>query len=203
MPSFNTHKLLGDLQAQVEQMINEVNTFKTVDPASFNKQPAVGKWSVAQVLEHLNSYNRYYLPELDKVISKGISGHIGFDPVFKAGLFGNYFTKMMQPDVDGKIANKMQAPKDHRPLESMDIDKVLNEFIQGEKKLLNILTESSKTNIGKLKVPISISRFIKLKAGDTFRFLIAHQQRHFVQIHNVLAAMQVKTLAAAFHTAKL
>jgi hypothetical protein len=192
MPSFNTHQLLQELQYHVEQMIAEVNNFKTYAPASLNKQPQPGKWSIAQVLEHLNSYNRYYLPELEKAINRGKAAHIGFNPVFKAGVFGNYFTKMMQPGSDGKIANKMQSPKDHRPKEQLDTAKVLNEFILGQQKLVILLQEAEKTNIGKLKVPISISRFIKLKAGDTFRFLIAHQQRHFVQIHNVLATMQVK-----------
>jgi hypothetical protein len=27
---------------------------------------------------------------------------------------------------------------------------------------------------------------IKLKLGDTFRFFIAHEQRHFIQIQNTL-----------------
>ncbi|WP_315818041.1 DinB family protein [Paraflavitalea speifideaquila] len=30
------------------------------------QQPAAGKWSVAQAIEHLNSYGRYYLPLMQK-----------------------------------------------------------------------------------------------------------------------------------------
>jgi hypothetical protein len=34
---------------------------------------------------------------------------------------------------------------------------------------------------------------IKLKLGDTFRFLIAHEQRHMIQARNTLKEMGVTT----------
>jgi hypothetical protein len=55
------------------------------------------------------------------------------------------------------------------------------------------------TDMGKLRLPISISKLIKLKAGDTFRFLIAHQQRHFVQLQNAMNVLELNKSAA--HTA--
>jgi uncharacterized damage-inducible protein DinB len=44
-------------------------------------------------------------------------------------------------------------------------------------------------------VPISIAKFIKIRLGDTFRFLIAHQQRHFAQVANTLKALGVEGVA--------
>lgn len=37
-------------------------------PAKLLRQPAENKWSLAQCLEHLNSYGRYYLLEIEKAI---------------------------------------------------------------------------------------------------------------------------------------
>lgn len=188
MPVFNSSALLSDLKKNVSNQLLKVEDLQSIID-SLNKQPAPDKWSVAQVIEHLNSYNRYYLPEIEKSLSKKVS----HNPVFKSGIFGNYFTNMMAPKGQ-TIGNKMASPKDHVPKSDLESPKVLSEFIKGQNRLLNLLLQAEKADIGKLRVPISISRFIKLKLGDTFRFLIAHQQRHFVQIDNTLAALGVSAL---------
>jgi uncharacterized damage-inducible protein DinB len=186
MPTFHTKDLLAALANDVNETLQTAGQLRQLPATLLNKQPAPGKWSIAQVLEHLNSYNRYYLPEMKKALKEK---NLPFNPMFKAGLFGNYFTNMMQPKEGGKIANKMQAPKDHRPADILDVDKVMNEFAAGQQQLLSLLNAAGQKDIGKIKVPISISRFIKLKLGDTFRFLIAHQLRHFVQVGNTLSAV--------------
>lgn len=188
MPVFNSTTLLSDLRKDVKDQLKKIEELRSVIDI-LNKQPAPNKWSVAQVIEHLNSYNRYYLPEIEKSMEKKVA----YNPVFKSGLFGNYFTNMMAPKAS-KVVNKMSSPKDHVPKSDLDSSKVLEEFVKGQNKLVRLLEQAEKANLGKLRVPISISRFIKLKLGDTFRFLIAHQQRHFVQIDNTLAALGVSAL---------
>lgn len=86
---------------------------------------------------------------------------------------------------------------DHVPVSELDSRKVLEEFVKGQRRLTGLLEKAEKSNLSKLKVPISISRFIKLKLGDTFRFLIAHQQRHFVQIDNTLASLGISAVKQA------
>lgn len=185
MAVFNTTDILAGLTKDVDSLLKRLDQVKQLDSTLLLTQPAVGKWSVIQILEHLNSYNRYYLPEIEKSLQSGQP----FDPQFKSGWFGDYFTKMMMPGKDGKVANKMNAPKDHRPIAELNATAVVSEFINGQQKLLTLLQKATNTDIGRLKVPISISRFIKLKLGDTFRFLIAHQQRHFMQLENTLSQL--------------
>lgn len=187
MPLYNSHQLLSDLHADVSRMTEQARMLAALPPAELNRQPAPGKWCVAQVAEHLNSYNRYYLPEIKKALQQpGQSA-----PVFRPGWFGNYFTNMMKPK-GGQVGNKMTAPKGHRPEPELDAPAVLAAFISGQEQLLKLLEQARQADIGKLRVPISISRMIKLKLGDTFRFLVAHQERHFVQISNVLATLGVE-----------
>jgi hypothetical protein len=57
---------------------------------------------------------------------------------------------------------------------------------------LQLLNKARNTDLGKIRIPISIAPFIKLKLGDVFAFIIAHHQRHFVQINNTLAAIKSK-----------
>jgi uncharacterized damage-inducible protein DinB len=190
MPVFNTIQLLTSLQNDVEHMLARMEHIKAITDTDMNRQPAPGKWSIAQVLEHLNSYNRYYLPEMEKALVKKLPAHTQF----RSGWFGNYFTNMMAPKANG-ITNKMSAPKNHVPVDNLNSAQVIADFIKGQSRLLKFLKQAENNDMGKLRVPISISRFIKLKLGDTFRFLIAHQQRHFVQIDNILKVLDLPMLS--------
>lgn len=175
--------MLEQLQADVRQLILAAGYLQTESNGILTRQPGAGKWSVAQVLEHLNSYGRYYLPAIEKSMTGDV---LPATTWYKAGWLGDYFTRMMRPGTDGKISNKMKAPKDHTPVLVPDAKAVLNTFMDQQYTLLNLLEEAKMKDIGKIRTPVSISRFIKLKTGDTFRFLIAHQQRHFVQISYTL-----------------
>ena len=198
MPEYKCVELLDSLQNDVRQLILAATHLRSIDPAVLLQEPAPGKWSVIQVLEHLNSYGRYYLLAIERSLVKRT------DTVeyFRPGWFGNYFTKIMKPGENGKITNKMQSPKDHRPSKYLDAFPVLNTFLEQQQYLLDLLESAKSKNIGAIRTPISISRFIKLKLGDTFRFFIAHEQRHFVQINNNLAAIKaVKDKSPAIHPA--
>lgn len=186
MQKFISTDLLSGLQADVRQLIAIATLLKLEDPGCLLEQPAPGKWNVVQVLEHLNSYGRYYLVAIEKSLlqdKKAVT-------VFRSGWLGNYFTSLMKPGADGQVKNKMKAPKDHRPLPQPDVFPVLNTFIDQQQYLLELLEKAKTKDIGAIRIPVSISRFIKLKLGDTFRFLVAHEQRHFVQLQNILQAVQ-------------
>ena len=179
----NTAKLLENLQTDTREIILQTSQLLTKDPELLLQQPGQDRWSIAQVIEHLNSYGRYYLPLIEKSLVTAKDTPSKF---FTPGWLGNYFAKSMLPNIQGYVTNKMKAPKSHRP--SIDIDSrvVLEEFLKQQQFLLGLLDKAGNTDLEKLKIPISISRFIKINLGDTFRFLIAHHQRHFVQVKNTL-----------------
>lgn len=186
MKPINSNELLDRLENETRQVILQANYLLQQDPGILLKQPAPGRWSVTQVIEHLNTYGRYYLPLLEQGLNKS---QFPAKEIYTPGRLGNYFTKSMLPK-DGQVKNKMKAFKNHRPLPDIDSKKVLDEFIQQEQWLLQLLQKSRTADIGRIRIPISIAKFIKLKAGDTFRFVIAHHQRHFVQVKNTLEALQ-------------
>jgi hypothetical protein len=106
----------------------------------------------------------------------------------------------MLPKSNGQITNKMQAPKGHRPPSDIDNNTVIEEFLKQEHELLEFLEKARRTDLQKIRIPISLSRFVKLQLGDTFRFLIAHHQRHFVQVQNTLTEVkEFKTQALRVH----
>lgn len=189
MATFQTTDLTRKLQTDVTDTLNRVEQLTKLDHSKLDQQPEEGKWSVIQILEHLNSYNRYYLPEIEKALQRGRSKGVRANENFSPGWFGDYFTKLMQPSPNGQINKKMKAPKDHTPVKALERDRVIREFVEGQNRLIDFLQQAARTDIGRLKVPISITRFLKLKLGDTFRFLVAHQQRHFAQIEATLKSL--------------
>jgi hypothetical protein len=183
-------KILSDefLTDRIREVNNLINLVEEIS-IKYAKQmiissPETGKWTVAQVLAHLTSYNRYYLDAIETAVNK--SSNKAITRFYKPGLMGAYFTRLMLPVKDRQKSRKMKSPKDHIPPKNPDAETVINEFINGEKTLLRQLEKSRKVNLMKTRVPISLNRFIKLQLGDIFHFLVAHQQRHFLQIQEIL-----------------
>lgn len=181
----NKRILLAELEKDIHNMLMELRQLRAnSSDLDWLLCPGQGSWSAAQVIAHLNSYNRYYLPQIEKGIAMARKQSGRPSNEFKPGWLGNYFTRMMKPGKNGEIANRMQSPKDHRPLQGLMPEGVVEEFIRGEKLLIEFLHIAGGLDIGRVRIPISVSRIIKLKLGDVFHFLIAHQQRHFVQLKN-------------------
>lgn len=193
MKPMNQTNLLRDLQADVRALLATVEKIRYEDPDILVTRPAPDKWSVVQVLEHLNSYGRYYLPALQKALrhKKPFRGE------FRPGWLGDYFTRLMKPDPQGKIRSKMSAPSQHIPDDRLDAYPVIRTFIDQQHQLLQLLESALDTDLGAVRVPISLTRLIRLKLGDTFRFLIAHEQRHLVQVQNILAVVREQAGARA------
>lgn len=200
MKRIETRRLLEELQLDTREIILATNHLLQEDPGILTQQPAAGRWSAAQVIEHLNSYGRYYLPAIQSALDKNVYPE---EQSFKSGWLGDYFTRTMLPGKNGQIANKMQSPKNHRPQADIDSKPVIDEFLRQEQLLLDLLEKAKQTNISKIRIPISLSRFVKLKLGDTFRFLIAHHQRHFMQVKNTLREVKAAEQASKYDNLKI
>jgi len=75
----------------------------------------------------------------------------------------------------------MKTPKEMNPIGSTLSKETLNKFISDQHDMISLLENAVKVNINKTKTSISISKLIKLKLGDTFRFVIYHNERHILQ----------------------
>jgi hypothetical protein len=184
MATFQSEKLLERLAADVRKILLKTESLKNMSETELREKPGENAWSVVEVLAHLNYYARFYITAMEEQLD----GHQTQPrPTFKPGWFGNYFTKVIGPSSDGEVKNKMTTPKDGRPLAPLELDPKaeLREFIQHQHQLLNLLRIAQSADLGRLRVPITLTRFIRLKLGDTFRFVIAHEQRHFQQIDRV------------------
>jgi hypothetical protein len=164
------------LESKVEEHLQEaIRVFQNLDDKTLLRPSASGGWSIAQCLEHLNSYGHYYLPCIQKALEKS-SNH--FPPEFKSTWLGNYFTKLMDPSSGKK---KFKAFKDHIPSVHLEASEVVAEFIRQQELLLQYLRRARTADLNSPAIPISIFKWIKLKPGDVLQFVIAHNERHLQQ----------------------
>ena len=181
--------LIDELLDITGACITVAKNFKqlSLDVLNFKETPE--KWSILECLEHLNRYGDYYLPELEKAIMSGKTS--GDKLIFKSGVLGNYFANLMKVK-DGRII-KMRTPSDKNPSGSALTPITIERFIEQQDRLTSLLGQARKVDLTRTKVPISLAKFLKLRAGDTFRFLVYHIERHIIQ------AEKAKQLATGVH----
>lgn len=172
--------LLDELAKITRENLNYVQHLKTLSFEKLNARLSQDSWSALECIEHLNRYGDFYVPEIKNRIFASRSKS---ETDFKSGLLGNYFAQMMLPNDKLK---KMKTFKSMNPIYSKIDQKVIDVFIAQQNQLLELLKAAQNISLNKTKTAISISKLIKLKLGDTFRFVIYHNQRHILQAKKVI-----------------
>jgi hypothetical protein len=177
MESIKKSELVDLLEAQVENHLQDaISVFQNLDETTLVMPASNGGWSIAQCLEHLNSYGHFYLPAIKYGMARRKTE--SSDEIFTSTWLGDYFTKMMDPQTGKK---KFKAFKNHIPAKQLDAHAVVAEFIQQQETMLRYLQLARKINLNDVRIPLSIFKWITFKLGDAFRFIIAHNERHVQQ----------------------
>ena len=177
----SSNLLLDDIIHQLEQYITQASGFKSLPASILNWRAADNSWSILECLEHLSLYADFYVPAIRKAIKE--TRHRSPVSVFQSGWLGNYFAKSMLPK---EKLNKMKTFKDKNPLGSnLDLS-AIDRFIDLHRELLDLARQAKKVDLNKTKTGISITKLLRLRLGDTFRFVVNHVNRHMVQAQRVL-----------------
>ena len=173
--------LIGELLVMTENAAQAAKKFREMSADQLNFRTAPARWSILECFEHLNRYGDFYLPEIEKAIL----AHKKNDTptVFRSGILGNYFANLMKVK-NGKMM-KMKTPSDKNPLGSDLTVTTLDRFLKQLEMLRSLLNGARGLDLTGTKVPISLTKFVKLRLGDTFRFFVNHIERHVLQAERV------------------
>ncbi len=155
------------------------NELVKLTEAQLNFKPDADKWSVLQCVEHLNRYSGYYLKIMADKLSK--ANEKGAEEV-KYSWFGKMSIKSIHPDNRKKSKTLGRL----NPTESEVNRQILQDFIVHQKNLLSLLQKAEKYSVNSIKIPADVFKLLKLRLGECFEFVIVHQQRHILQIKEVL-----------------
>jgi len=179
-----TQELIFQLQNDIQQIIEttEQNVLN-LDHKIVQWKENPDSWSVLECYEHLNIYNRYYNIELEKALAYSSSPQ-----TFKPGWLGNYFIKMIAPSNEKPI----KTMKHVDPKGSTLTFQVVEEFLGHQRKLLQLLNLAKNKNLNPRNIRVEFFKLLRIKVGDGFRFVVAHEQRHLQQI------LRTKKTASSF-----
>ncbi|MBK6542749.1 MAG: DinB family protein [Flavobacteriales bacterium] len=182
----NTTQLIDDLSAVLRAQIARAKEIQKMPADVLLRRPAPDQWNTVEVFEHMNLSSGVYLKGLKDVFVRRATA-VKPNAAFRPGLLGNYFTKGMLPKPDGRIALRMKTMKMFDPPRNQGASsESIARFITLCEAFLQLLEKARTTDLNAMKVPSSLGPIIRFKAGDAFRFPIAHQQRHFLQIERAL-----------------
>ncbi|MBO9694270.1 DinB family protein [Chryseobacterium sp.] len=185
----STSELLDELKNRTKEHLEFAAMLSLKPEDDLNFRISEDSWSALECLEHLNRYGAFYIPEINRNINSAEKFSRSY---FKPGILGNYFAKSMLPKEN---LNKMKTLKATNPIHSQLDKSTIDIFIQQQGKLLELLEEAKFIDLEKTKTGISISKLIKLKLGDTFRFVIYHNARHIEQIKRILMHKKEETIS--------
>ncbi|WP_306349719.1 DinB family protein [Flavobacterium sp. '19STA2R22 D10 B1'] len=170
-----SNSLISDLTATVQKHIGYAEHLKGRPLQELNYKATPESWSILECLGHLNLYGNFYLPEIEQRIRVSKTKA---ETDFKTGILGNYFANSMLPKAK---LNKMKTFKNMNPNNERLNQTILDLFIAQQNRMLTLLHQSKSISLNKTKTSISITSLLKLKLGDTFRFVIYHNERHIQQ----------------------
>lgn len=180
--------LISDLTARTLENIQRSKELQGCSDDVLSQKPSPDSWNALECIEHLNRYGDFYLPEIRQRIANTPHKSKG---IFKTGWLGNYFAKSLMPKPK---LNKMKTFTVMDPIGSNSDKSVLSTFLKQQQELLELLERARGIDLTKTKTAISISSWIKLRLGDTFRVVIYHNQRHLDQAERVARGKTTKRL---------
>lgn len=187
MKSFNTNTLIDELIATTVSNQNFITSkVLQLTDKQLNWRQNTNTWSVNEVLAHLNEYANYY----NEVFTDRIEKTKFKDPkeIFTSSPLGRSAWKSMKLGNARNIKRKFKAPRNYNPTFYPELitNQDAENFVDYQTTFIDILEKAKQVNLRKVKVPISISKIVRLRLGDALMFVTYHNERHIEQIKNLV-----------------
>jgi DinB superfamily len=157
----------------------------SLSEAEFNWQPAPGRWSIGQCLQHLATGTDEVLPAIDRAITTAQEQQWMAQGPVRYGLFARMMVTSMEPPVKWRMkTNRMFQPR----AELLHRDGVLAELTASRGRMLDRVRQSTGLDLRRAIVVSPVSRLIRVPLGAYLAFLAAHDRRHLWQARQVRAA---------------
>ncbi|MEZ4756131.1 MAG: DinB family protein [Flavobacteriales bacterium] len=190
MPTLDTRTLIDALQEQLRAQLARTEALLDLPTERLLKRPAPDRWSVMEVVQHMNLSSGHYHRLLQRLYANENNG-LRFRSTFTPGLLGQYSVNAMTPKPNGDIPMRMRTLRMFDPARTAQLDPGdelapllrFREMLQG---FMGLLERARTRGLEGEKVTSTLGPIVRFKAGDAFRFPIAHQERHFLQIDRLL-----------------
>lgn len=183
----DAQSLCEGLIAELDAQIARARAIAELPAERLLHRPDPAKWNVLDVFEHMVLSSGVYLQGLEHVFATR-AADLPASLTFTPGLLGDYFTRAMLPKADGRLPLRMPTTRRFDPARNTGSDSgSILRFVAMCEGLIRLLNRAPATDLNRMRIVSTLGPLVQLRAGDAFRFPIAHQQRHFMQIERLLA----------------
>jgi hypothetical protein len=182
-----TAELIQTVSKITQENIDHINKYaRKLSQEQLSWRPNPGVWSVAEALAHLNEYGNYYHPAFKKKIEN--TRFTSTKEAFVSSPLGRSAWKSMKLGNAKNIKRKFKAQKGYNPTvePSLIRGNEPEQFITYQEDLFTIFEAAQNVNMKRVKIPISISKIVRLRLGDALLFVVYHNQRHVQQVLNLV-----------------
>lgn len=182
-----TQWVFNELKTVTEKNLQQLRKrISGLSEKQLNWKPVESSWNLLEITAHLNEYAQFYHAAFSSRIEKTRFRQPKEN--FVSSPLGRSAWMSMKLGNAKNVKRKFNAPKQYNPTYSPDLVKAdgVEQLIRAQQELLQLIETAAEVNIRKVKVPISISKIIRLRLGDALLFVVYHNERHIQQALNLI-----------------
>jgi hypothetical protein len=183
-----TSQLVSELKGITQTNIDLIKKkFSHLNDQQKNWRKDNESWSINEIFAHLNEFAHYYHQAFTSKIERTRFNEP--KDTFISSPLGRSAWKSMKLGNLKNIKRKFKAQRIYNPLIHSELVSGIDTetFESNQIELIKIIDKAELVNLRKVKVPISISKIIRLRLGDALLFVVYHNERHMQQALNILS----------------
>lgn len=177
-----SEQYLEELRCIAQEVLAQSNTFFAhLGIEQLNWKPAPTSWSIAQCYQHLIVLNSLYCTSLERGMATSTQERDNAQRPFTSGIVGRWFRTLVEPQTTRPLPTFSMF----MPTASTIPTSILSDFAQTQHLLMQYMEQARSINLVRTYIATPASRFLRLRLGDVFAVLLAHEQRHVAQAQRV------------------
>lgn len=186
MKAWETTTLIDTIQTELRRQLERCAELRQRPLQELHARPEPKRWSAMEVIQHMNLSSGHYYRRLQKLYADD-NNCLRYHAQFRPGRWGDHSTNAMDPKADGSISWRMKTMAMFEPRNISNSGyQALDEFEVMLNGFISLLELARTRGLEGEKVTSTLGPILRFKVGDAFRFPIAHQTRHFLQIDRFL-----------------
>lgn len=157
-----------------------------LQPDIVNWKETSKKWSVLEVVSHLNQVYQLYLDNFEKVLKNAPTLSSSETNKKQSTLLGGLSAYSMKPK-GKKRRFKMKTFDFFEPVSKAESpNETIVLFLENKSRFREIIEQSRLKDVKGIKIPTALGQKIKFYIPECIDFLMSHEERHIVQIEGIL-----------------
>lgn len=175
---------LDQLLQQSNELKNQIEKISEAPEESLTRRPDEKSWCVLEVIDHLNKVYDIYLANFERVLTEAYELSDDEEVKYKNSLLGRMAIFSSKPK-GTKRRFKMKTFDFFEP-SPLSRDHVFSTFLRNKATFNELLKDARTKDVGKMKMPTALGEKYKLYVPECFAFVLAHEERHLVQMKSII-----------------